>query len=83
MQEVDKLQKILKMQQTTTKHRKTSYYDNTYDKTLLEDSYNQPKTLAKDRNMSNSTTSSSDEEDLTNKQKHHSSSDSTTSDLVK
>ena len=83
MQEVETLQKVLKMQQNTVNHRRVSktYYDTTYDATLLRDSYNQPMTLAKDRNMSNSTTSSSDgynEEDLANMQNHH----STTSDLV-
>lgn len=77
------MQKILKIQQNTAKHRKmsTTYYDITYDETLLRDLDNQPKRLAKNRNMSSSTTSSSDgynEEDLANKQKDH----STTSDSV-
>ena len=72
MQEVNTLQKDLKMQQITAKrHRKisTTYFESIYEQeipamyaqevnTVVRNSDNQPKTLAKDRNMSNSTTSS-------------------------
>ena len=94
MQEVETLQKSLKKQQITAKHRKlsTAYHDNDYNKeiparyaqevkTLQANSDNQPKTLTKDRNMSSSTTYSAisyNEETLTTKQKDYSS----TSDSV-